>query len=241
MIDLCNPLPSCPRLASQLWFMCGKGVGRRGPPRTNFTWEKGDKNSLFRAGYCSLAMRGVCNTQARPPHTGAAGRLPHMSLACRRKAHVQTSLAAGTFNCMHAIHVTRQRVHFKTRARQKDLREATSRNEYQMSFSGAVKLDLSDFIAPSQACVVTSLDGNKLQLADDQNVQVCVLPFPSPSPSMNVTSALRDCPAERTRRRSNRRVGQCSCSVLLRSQHPHGHPAGLPASLRPERRRGPAL
>ncbi len=53
-----------------------------------------------------------------------------------------------------------------------------------MSFSGAVKLDLSDFIAPSQACVVTSLDGNKLQLADDQNVQVGFPPFPSPSIQM---------------------------------------------------------
>ena len=40
-----------------------------------------------------------------------------------------------------------------------------------MSFSGAVKLDLSDFIAPSQACVV-SLNGNKLEIPDDQNTQV---------------------------------------------------------------------
>ena len=68
-----------------------------------------------------------------------------------------------------------------------------------MSFSGAVKLDLSDFIAPSQACVVTSLDGNKLQLADDQNVQVCVSgPSPPASPSMQcdfLHSA--SCPAER--------------------------------------------
>ncbi len=59
-----------------------------------------------------------------------------------------------------------------------------------MSFSGAVKLDLSDFIAPSQACVVTSLDGNKLQLADDQNVQVC-FPALSLPPCMRMMCALR--------------------------------------------------
>lgn len=37
-----------------------------------------------------------------------------------------------------------------------------------MSFSGAVKIgDLNDFIAPSQACVVT-LEGNKLSAADPE-------------------------------------------------------------------------
>jgi hypothetical protein len=38
------------------------------------------------------------------------------------------------------------------------------------SFSGAVRIgDLNDFIAPSQACVV-SLNGNKLETKDEQEV-----------------------------------------------------------------------
>jgi hypothetical protein len=38
------------------------------------------------------------------------------------------------------------------------------------SFSGAIQIsDLNDFIAPSQACVV-SLNGNKLETKDEQEV-----------------------------------------------------------------------
>jgi hypothetical protein len=38
------------------------------------------------------------------------------------------------------------------------------------SFSGAIRIgDLNDFIAPSQACVV-SLNGNKLETKDEQEV-----------------------------------------------------------------------
>ena len=48
-----------------------------------------------------------------------------------------------------------------------------------MSFSGAVKLDLSDFITPSQACVV-SLNGNKIQLPDDP--EQCRSDFMSTTP-----------------------------------------------------------
>lgn len=41
-----------------------------------------------------------------------------------------------------------------------------------MSFSGALKLaDVSDFIAPSQACVV-NLNSGKLDLADADGLQV---------------------------------------------------------------------
>jgi len=42
------------------------------------------------------------------------------------------------------------------------------------SFSGAIRIgDLNDFIAPSQACVV-SLNGNKLETKDEQEVGPCM-------------------------------------------------------------------
>lgn len=48
-----------------------------------------------------------------------------------------------------------------------------------MSFSGALKLaDVSDFIAPSQACVV-NLKSGKLDLADADGLQVASSLLPS--------------------------------------------------------------
>lgn len=57
------------------------------------------------------------------------------------------------------------------------------------SFSGAIRIgDLNDFIAPSQACVV-SLNGNKLEAKDEHEVGVVQLQRPSGFPQVNSSAA----------------------------------------------------